>query len=102
MKKSSRSDFQYERGESLFSLLLSSSASSSAQVLLNYYGAVAVCIRGELCDRSTICEAVVPQIASLQSTIARAADVSSPIVGSPAADKGRWTEADRLLGACQS
>ena len=87
----------------MFSVLLRTSVSESVREILNYYGAVAACIRGRLCDKSTICEAVVPEITSIQSDIVRAGDLNGlGKIGVPAGDKQRWTEADRVLSACQS
>jgi hypothetical protein len=104
LRKASRSAFSYQTGESLFGLLLLTEVSSAAQTLLSYYGGVAVCIRGGLCDRNTICEAVVPQIVSIQTAIARTAEISAArgAVGSPSPDTPKWTEADRLLSVCKS
>jgi Cdc6-like AAA superfamily ATPase len=92
---------------SLFKLLISSDVGSSADLLYSYYGRVIACIRGELCDKETICEAVLPQLASLKDDIAQAVpDAKSEIDKAPEAGnapgRNNKTEADTLLNVCQS
>ncbi len=92
----------YDQGDDPINALLNTSVAPSVRDLLNYYGTIAVCIRSGICDRDTICEAVVPQITSLQLSIARAAGhPKSSNIGNPPKDKNTWTEADRVLSACQ-
>jgi hypothetical protein len=95
-------------GGSLFNLLLSAKPSalpdngSAVRQLLDFYGSVTACMSGNLCDKSTICDAFVPQIASLEASIARAARLTAVGIGRPAANPETWTQADRLLQKCAS
>jgi hypothetical protein len=97
------SEFEYKPGESVFHALLGTNVSSSVQSLLDYYGSVAACVKGRLCDPSIICKALVPEIRSLQQSVAHRVEPNfrdTIKVGVPAANNRTWTEADRLLSAC--
>jgi hypothetical protein len=94
-------ELDFVEGEDPINALINTSVSSSARELLDYYGTIAVCIRSEICDRDAICESVVPQITSLQLSVIRAAHRKSDNIGNPSKDKTAWTEADRVLNACQ-